>query len=160
MNWFKHNDKLYLLLDAERSRQHCYRRPSQTPRNPRSGEHVVRWSTFAPTPHEDPMGVQLPSQYGSYFFCAKPIFFYTSTTTHTIIHFINTLSRSNFCTTSIHKTILHVDAASNTDVSGIVDNFHILSAIKLCDLIHLLTTFGRANVQSVIMASVSIRVRL
>ncbi|MBA0705768.1 hypothetical protein Golax_017929 [Gossypium laxum] len=27
MDWFKHNDKLYLLLDSERSSQCCCRRP-------------------------------------------------------------------------------------------------------------------------------------
>ncbi|MBA0707697.1 hypothetical protein Golax_019726 [Gossypium laxum] len=48
MDWLRHNNKLYLLLDAERSRQRHLRRSIQASNNPRSGEHAMGGSISAP----------------------------------------------------------------------------------------------------------------
>ncbi|MBA0552392.1 hypothetical protein Golob_023207, partial [Gossypium lobatum] len=41
IDWLRHNDKLYLLSNVERSRQCCLRRSRRASNNPRSGEHVI-----------------------------------------------------------------------------------------------------------------------
>ncbi|MBA0644109.1 hypothetical protein Goklo_028319 [Gossypium klotzschianum] len=42
IDWLRHNDKLYLLPNVERSRQCCLRRSRRASSNPRSGEHIMR----------------------------------------------------------------------------------------------------------------------
>ncbi|MBA0867841.1 hypothetical protein Goshw_004826 [Gossypium schwendimanii] len=59
----RYNDKPYLLLASERSKQHLRRKPRQGPINPRSGEDVVAGSTSTPSALEDLIAMQPPSQY-------------------------------------------------------------------------------------------------
>ncbi|MBA0747736.1 hypothetical protein Gogos_004625, partial [Gossypium gossypioides] len=66
-----YNDKTYLLLASERSKQHRRRKPRRGPINPRSGEDVVVGSTSAPSALEDLIAMQAPSQYDSFIFASN-----------------------------------------------------------------------------------------
>ncbi|MBA0735485.1 hypothetical protein Gogos_019330, partial [Gossypium gossypioides] len=48
MDWLRYNEKLYLLLDAERSRQRHLRRSTRASSNARLGEHDMGGSISAP----------------------------------------------------------------------------------------------------------------
>ncbi|MBA0556063.1 hypothetical protein Golob_026197, partial [Gossypium lobatum] len=58
MDWFRHNDKLYLLATLERSRQCRRRRPRQGPINPSSGEDATAGSTSTSSALKDSIVVQ------------------------------------------------------------------------------------------------------
>ncbi|MBA0568367.1 hypothetical protein Golob_005866 [Gossypium lobatum] len=59
---YLYNNKPYLLLASERSKQHLRRKPRQGPINPRSGEDVVVGSTSAPSTLEDLIAMQPPNE--------------------------------------------------------------------------------------------------
>ncbi|KAH1107780.1 hypothetical protein J1N35_011548 [Gossypium stocksii] len=61
IDWFRHNDKSYLLLVLEKSRQYHCKRPRQELINPRSGQNVAGGTTSAPALQEDPITMQ-PSE--------------------------------------------------------------------------------------------------
>ncbi|MBA0583697.1 hypothetical protein Gorai_014544, partial [Gossypium raimondii] len=54
----KHNNKSYLLLVSDRSRQRCCKRPRQGLISPRSRENFAGGTTSTPAPQEDPITVQ------------------------------------------------------------------------------------------------------
>ncbi|MBA0826388.1 hypothetical protein Goarm_011244, partial [Gossypium armourianum] len=60
MGWFRLNNKQYLLLDLERSRQHRCRRPRQGPINPRFGDGDAVGPTYAQSTSKDPTAVGHP----------------------------------------------------------------------------------------------------
>ncbi|MBA0767530.1 hypothetical protein Gotri_016403 [Gossypium trilobum] len=72
IDWFRHNNKSYLLPNAKRSMQHRHKRPRRGPINPRSREHAAGGSTSGPARHEDPIVVQPPDQYSVYFAPSPP----------------------------------------------------------------------------------------
>ncbi|MBA0810661.1 hypothetical protein Gohar_002631, partial [Gossypium harknessii] len=57
----RYNDKPYLLLASERSKQHRRKKPRRGTINPRSGEDVVAGSTSALSALEDLIAMQPPS---------------------------------------------------------------------------------------------------
>ncbi|KAH1032037.1 hypothetical protein J1N35_044211 [Gossypium stocksii] len=115
MDWFRYNDKSYVLPDSERNRQCRRRRPRRGPINPRLGDGDVTGSKSAPSASEDPIVVQ-PSA-------------------HPIIPYINIFSRDILCTTITHRAILHANLANNTDTSSIAFSSHLLSVIGPGDTI-------------------------
>ncbi|KAH1031187.1 hypothetical protein J1N35_043361 [Gossypium stocksii] len=93
IDWFRHNDKSYLLQASER-RQYCRRRPRLGPINPRSGEDAVAGSTFTPSAPEDLIAMQPPSQYGGFGIFHSGIEEYVQCTKAKVLATRNTLEPS------------------------------------------------------------------
>ncbi|KAH1120744.1 hypothetical protein J1N35_003904 [Gossypium stocksii] len=134
MDWFRHNGKPYLLSALERSRQRRRRRQRQGPiilgqeNMSRGDQHLLQLHTNTRLSCN-----HLVSMVHIFFVLTQFILHKH----HTIIHCINAFSRCIFPTIATHHTILRADATSNIDVSGIVDNSHLLSTVGLCNTIQL-----------------------
>ncbi|PPR92685.1 hypothetical protein GOBAR_AA27986 [Gossypium barbadense] len=100
----RHNDKLYLLSDSERSRKHHRWRPKRGSINPRSSDGDAAGLTSSPSVSEDPIVMQPPINVKHHM------------TPH---HFLHQHLLQGYIMHDRHlPAILHANFANNTDASA------------------------------------------